>query len=302
MGSNSKISKTVSALTITGSLFLSGCFAEQSNQFFGLDTPGVASIAPSTTLLLASPTPTLNSDLCVSNPSAAACQSTPVVTTPGVVTVLFTMSEIPQGAGTLIVGNAIKYASPVTNPKILFLKDSATHGEDEGDPDYIKNTLLASYSVTYAVIPVGGLAASVVAGYDLVIVSNPGYPLSDKLTLTTLLAFTGGVILIGDDMSQGAGFSIESLTGLSFKNNGTSMSCNGKTFGYDNLEGSSYQIEMNEEFLPGLSDADQHYTYGNDLDWTTADTGVQVLATATAAAGTCDIGQIPAVVRRPKSL
>ena len=97
--------------------------------------------------------PAPNSDICVANPDAEACKRDPVVTTPGVVTVLFTMNQIPQGAATLILANAIKYASPVVNPKIIFLKDSATNGEDEGDSDYIRKTLLSGYDVEYEVIP-----------------------------------------------------------------------------------------------------------------------------------------------------
>lgn len=244
--------------------------------------------------------PPPNSDLCAMNPEAAACKRDPVVSTPGVVSVLFTVSQIPQGAASLILANAIKYASPVANPKILFLKDTATNGEDEGDSDYIKNTLLLGYSVDYQVIASGGLNPSETQGYDLVIVSNPGHPLTDVRTLNTLNVFSGGVILVGDDLAHGSNFSMDAFTGMAYRNNGTSMSCNGKSYGYDNGNGYNYQISMNSEFLPGIPDAMKNYEYGNDIDWATPASGTQVLAWASAAPGTCDIGQVPAVVRRPK--
>ena len=118
------------------------------------------------------PASTPNSDLCITNPMAAACTKAPAVTTSEVVTILFTMSEIPQRSATIILANAIKYATPKTKPKILFLKDSATNGEEEGDPDYIKNALLLGYDLEYGVIPSGGL--------DMI--SNPGYPpLTERL-------------------------------------------------------------------------------------------------------------------------
>lgn len=244
--------------------------------------------------------PPPNSDICVLNPEADACKRDPVVSTPGVVSVLFTVSQIPQGAASLILANAIKYASPVANPKILFLKDTATNGEDEGDSDYIKNILLLGYNVDYQVIASGGLRASETQGYDLVVVSNPGHPLTDVRTLNTLNAFAGGVILVGDDLARGSNFSMDAFTGMTYRNNGASMSCNGRSYSYDNLNGYNYQVVMNTEFLPGIPDAMKNYEYGNDIDWATPAPGTQVLAWASAAPGTCDIGQIPAVVRRPK--
>jgi hypothetical protein len=271
-------------------------------------TPTPAPTATPAPAATATPVPTAtpvaaatpNSNICIEFPDSAACNETPVATAPGVVTILFTMSQIPQDSGTLILANAIKYASPAAQPKILFVKDSNTGGEDEGDPAYIKNTLLQGYNVTYGVIAAGGLNLSDTNGFDLVIVSNPGYPLSNAKTLTTLKAFAGGVILVGDDMSHGSGFDISSLTGLSYYNNGTAMSCNGHTYNYDNESGYKYQVSINEEFLPGISSDLQNYQYGNDLDWTTANAGTEVLAWGSAAPGTCDIGLVPAIARHLK--
>jgi hypothetical protein len=326
-----KITKMVFFAHATTALLFTGCLAGENQQFFsngaagaltgdgsGLlsvsspatptpavdATPDPSATPAGTPVVIATPTATPsstpNSSLCVTNPTAAACDETPVVSTPGVVTILFTLEQIPLDSASLIVANAIKYASPVVNPKILFVKDSNTGGEDEGDVDFIKNTLLAGYNLDYNVILPGGLTAAEVAGYDLVIVSNPGYPLSDLGSLTTLENFGGGVILMGDDMGHGAGFDISALTGLNFENNGTSMSCNGHTYGYDNLQGYFYPVTMDASFLPGVPASYLSFQYGNDLDWTTAMAGVQVLASATAAPGTCDIGTIPAVVRHER--
>lgn len=245
--------------------------------------------------------PPPNSDICVQNPEIEACKRKPNVSTPGIVTILFTMQQIPQGAATLILANAIKFASPIENPKILFLKDTNTNGEDEGDPTYIMNTLLAGYDIEYKVISASGLLASEVTGKDLVIVSNPGHPLSSAQTLSTLGAFAGGVILLGDDLAHGSGFSMNTFTGLQYNNNGTSISCNGQNYAYDNLNGYNYQVTMNSNFLPGIPPEYLNYSYGNDIDHTQViGAGSQVLAYAEAAPGTCDIGQIPAVVRRPR--
>lgn len=244
--------------------------------------------------------PPPNSTLCEVNPDAEACDRTPVVTTPGIVTILFTVSQIPKEAATLIMANAIKYASPSVNPKILFVKDSRTNGEDEGDADYIKSSLLAGYQVEYKVIADGGLTPSETNGKDLVIVSNPGHPLSDALTLATLQKFAGGVILVGDDLTVGAGFSIEAFTGLKNKSNGTSVACNGQSYRFDNLQGHEYVVTMNSEFLPGIPAEFKTYRYGNDIDHAEPATGLQILATAIPEPGTCSIAPIPTVVRRPK--
>jgi len=264
-----------------------------------LSSQGQTAGTPGTT---SSPLPPPNSEICVEHPDAEACKKIPAVTTPGVVTVLFTMSQIPQGAGSLILANAIKFASPVANPKILFFKDSNTGGEDEGDPTFIKNTLLQGYDLEYGVVPSTGLSPSSVAGKDLIIISNPGHPLSNKLTMDTLMDFKGGVILVGDDMGYGIDFSTEALTGLKFKGNGNSMTCGGKTYAYDNYGTYKYQIDMNEEFLPGLPAELKHYEYANDLDWTEQKAGMQVLAWASSDPRACSVefAKVPAIVRYEK--
>lgn len=252
------------------------------------------------------PLPPPNAPICQEDPAAPVCDRTPVVSTPGVVTVMFTLSQIPQAAGTLILANAIRYASPERQPRILFLKDSRTNGEDEGDPAHIQQQLLRGYDLEYRALIDGGLSPEALRdregrpAFDLVIVSNPGHPLSDRATLDTLVAFRGGVILVGDDLAQGRGFSTEALTGLRYRANGDSIACDGRSYRFDNLAGYRYRVAFDPELLPGMPPDVQSFEYGNDLDHTTAREGVQVLAWARAAEGTCDIGRIPAVVRRPR--
>jgi hypothetical protein len=243
---------------------------------------------------------TPNSDICLEFPSAGACNKTPAVTTPGVVTILFTMKQIPQASATLILANAIKYASPKSQPKILFVDDSNLHGEDTDDGAYVKDTLLRGYDVSYNVILSGGLSPSEVAGKDLVIVHNPGFPLQDQKTRDTLDAFKGGVILLGDDMSQGENFSMEAFTGLHYRTNGSEVNCNGQSYQHDTLRGYFYRVAMSSTFFSGIPEKYKNYQYGNDIDNTDAASNLQVLATAQAAEGTCNIGMIPVVVRRPK--
>jgi hypothetical protein len=271
------------------SQILTACIEGKNQEFF---------VGPNNTL--EAPLTPPNSTICVESPNADACDRTSSVTSPGVVTILFTMMQIPQASATLILANAIKYASPSNNPKILFLKDFNTAGEDEGDPTYIKDTLLAGYRVTYKEIGAQGLMPSEIGDADIVMVSNPGYPLSNITTLNTLQRYNGGIILMGDDMSHGANFSVESLTGLHYYNNGTSMNCGGQSYNYDNLQGYFYQIEMDAEFLPGVPAQYMNYSYGNDLDWSTPSSDVLVLAWGSAAPGTCDIGFVPAVTLRQR--
>lgn len=105
---------------------------------------------------------------------------------------------------------------------------------------------------------------------------------------------------MGDGMAHGSGFSVESFTGLIFKDNGSLLSCVGHTYSYDNLCGYNYQIAISSQLLVGIPVQNQNYEYGNDLDITEALLGTEVLAWASAAAGTCDIGKVPAVVRHPR--
>ena len=236
----------------------------------------------------------------------SACDLAPVAVRPGVVTILLALGDIAQDklviaerSAQLIAQNAVKFASPVNNPKILVVKDSGHHGETIGDTQFIASKLLAAYKADVLDEPASGLRAQDLVGYDLVWFNNPGFPMGLASTLKVLKEFKGGVILSGDDMSYGAGFKTESLTGLKNIDNGSSVSCNGQTFNYDNNSAYKYQVTMEDKFLPGVDPSILSFEYGNDIDKTELlklDSQYEVLAYASGAKNTCKFKH-PVIVR-----
>ena len=252
---------------------------------------------------------TIVDEIC--NKGAEACDLTPKVTKPGVVTMLLAFGDlvndkvvISEGSARVLAQNSVKYASPVEQPKILVVKDHNNNGESGYDTEYIAKVLLANYSKVDVLNETSsGLSADDLEGYDLIWFNNPGHPMGSYQSMKALIAFKGGVILSGDDLAQGSGFSLEPLTGLKYENNGTSMECDGKSFNYDNNSSSNrYQIEISSDFLPGLAQDLRFFEYGNDIDQSKA-TGTsskfEVLASAKGAAGTCG-GTRPVIVRYEK--
>lgn len=74
-----------------------------------------------------------NLDACL---KGSACDLTPVTDKVGVVTILLALGDIAQdkqviseSSGRLIAQNAVKFASPIVNPKILVVKDYHHGGE-----------------------------------------------------------------------------------------------------------------------------------------------------------------------------
>jgi hypothetical protein len=246
----------------------------------------------------------LNSDLCKQFPDAAACSRTPIASRPGVVTILFTMKWIPQGAAALILGNAIRYASPKANPKVLFLEDSNLWDEDVTDIELIREVLLAGFQVSFRKIPVGGLPESAaLEEFDVVMVSNPGHPLQDLQTYLRLMAYSGGVVLLGDDMTRNIGEqSMQALTGLVSQSSGTSIQCPGSStsLAYDGGSGNAYRVAIDQAFLEGVPEQYMAYTYANDVDHSQPQAGTEVLAWALPQANHCGGANLrwPAVVRK----
>jgi len=253
--------------------------------------------------------PRIKDEIC--NKEAEACDLTPQVTKAGVVTMLLAFGDlvndkvvITEGSARLLAQNSVKYASPVAQPRILVVKDGNHNGESIYDTEYIAKVLLANYNKVDMINEPGrGLSASDLEGYDLIWFNNPGHQMGQQRTMQALLAFKGGVILSGDDLTQGKNFSLEPLTGLRFEDNGTSMSCKGKHFKYDNNETSNrYQISISEDFLPGIPDDLRNFEYGNDIDKSFIAVNspkYEVLATAKGAPGTCE-GTRPVIVRYEK--
>jgi hypothetical protein len=204
---------------------------------------------------------------------------------------------VEANAAQLIAVNIVNHVSPVANPKILFLEDSNLHGEDVNDVLFV-HLLLQGFNVVSKKILPGGLQAQELVGYDLVWLINPGWPIENALTKTTLQNFSGSIVLQGDDMAHNN----QALTGLSYLNNGTSVSCNGGSYSFDNLGGYNYNVSMSEQFLPGIPLNSTFSTYGNDIDHTAIavnDGKTKILAWASAPEGTCNL-TVPAIAVREK--
>lgn len=312
-----KLLKNISALLLLSSLALStGC---KQSEFYekeslsevdgGIDTDGPVVNPPvqeePTIPVVVVPTPPNNDDICLTNPQA--CDLDPVVTKAGVVTMLLAFGDlvneqvvITEGSARLLAQNSVKFASPVTQPKILVVKDFNNNNESQYDTQYIATVLLSNYNNVDVVNETSvGLGATDLEGYDLVWFNNPGHQMGSQRTMESLLAFKGGVILSGDDLTQGKGFSMEALTGLKFIDNGASMNCNGQSYAYDNNGGEKYQVEISSQFLPGIAENLRLFEYGNDIDNSAivdAGSKLEVLASAKGICG----GSRPTIVRYEK--
>ncbi len=183
----------------------------------------------------------------------------------------------------LIAEDIVKYASPKKEPKILVVLDSNHNGESSADTAYISTFLLRNYQVTFINEPRTGLMASHLDGYDLVWFNNPGHPMGKVASRDALMAFTGGVILSGDDLARGSNFSLAPLTGLTYVDNGTRAKCGNKTYNIDNNRGSQYVVSLEQSIFPGVDSEILIFKYGNDIDSSKLATNqVEVLAYATA--------------------
>lgn len=249
------------------------------------------------------PTPSMNS-LSVCN--GVSCDLTPLTDKPAVTTVLLAIGDqandqlVINGASSqLIAESIIRYSSPKMNPKILLVEDSNTAGEDPEDTLYVKS-LLSRYNVTHIKEPSGGLRASDLVGFDLVWFNNPGHEMGHVETRDALLAFKGAVVLQGDDLTRGSGFSLETLTGLKAVDNGTSVSCNSLTYNIDNNLDQQYLVTLNSEKIPGIDSSTIQFKYGNDIDLSeVVRADLEVLAYARGLPSDCT-EQRPAIVRWTK--
>lgn len=251
------------------------------------------------------PTPPNSDEVCLTNPKA--CDLTPVATKPGVVTMLLAFGDlannqlvITEGSARLLAQNSVKFATPVAQPKILVVKDFNNQKESEFDTKYIATVLLSNYKqVDVLNETIVGLGAKDLEGYDLIWFNNPGHSMGSKRTMDSLMAFKGGVILSGDDLTQGSGFSMQALTGLKYIDNGTSIKCDGKTFNYDNNNGELYKIEISAQFLPGIAEDLRLFEYGNDIDNSSVITSDKKLEVLASAKGKCGTSR-PVIVRYEK--
>jgi hypothetical protein len=242
------------------------------------------------------------------DPNDSLCVPPPQVDKPGVVTILLAMGDsdnmpnptVDQVSAQVLAEAMVQFSSPVINPKVLVVLDNNNHGESPMDFKNLYQNLLRRYNPAYMNEPIGGLMAADIAGYDVVWIVNPGHPLGSKQTHDTLKAFSGGVILSGDDMARGNGFDNSDLTGLKFVDNGTEVTCAGTTYNVDNnLTTNHYEVSLDSTIFADLGSTHLSFTYGNDIDNSTPISTVEVLAYAKLNRSDCTQKR-PVVVRYPK--
>lgn len=215
------------------------------------------------------------------------CAEPPATARPGgVATMLLAMTaaDIPWPTAMRLASQTAEWVSTVSAPRILVVSDDNHHNEHRGDVDFVALALAeAGFEVTVLGEPEHGLEAAQVDGYDVVWLSNPGYPVDDAATVDVLLAFArsgGGVVFQGDDMSwsHGHAFSMTPATGLVHMSNGTSY-CGRRT---DNGSG-AYTVVMAEGEHPIVAGMEGlTFAYRDDIDTVRlSDAPPEVLAWAT---------------------
>lgn len=229
--------------------------------------------------------------------------------------ILLSMSNDPGldnvGLSKPFIKQTARWASPKSiaqTTNVLHVLDDNNSSEHAGDEAFVIAELGAEFgavNVTDIQEPAGGLSASDLAGYDVVWFSNPGFPMDDASSYTSLMDFLmagGGLIIQGDDMAgpalaspSGGTLPMEDFTYLGYQNNGVST-CGLPT---NSNTGANYTLTFSMDpisILDGLRGATADY--GNDIDHVDAtplNGGVHVLANASLTNGTC-IYDAPAAV------
>ncbi len=207
---------------------------------------------------------------------------------------LLTLSNpgIPNTTARELSQQAVAWVSPVLRPKVLVVLDDGHHGESPQDAARIRSWLLQSdnnASVDYLDEPTDGVSASALTEYDVVWFSNPGYPMDDRQTFESLLAFSsqgGGIVLQGDDMSWSFGnaWSMAPLTHLDWIDNGV-REC-GALVNNDKHDAYSVTLSADHPMLNGIDGST--FLYGDDIDFTRPrGEGEEVLASANLSNGSC---------------
>lgn len=237
-----------------------------------------------------------------------SCTLDPLTDKPAVTTILIALGDqdnnqlVVNGASSqLLAESIIRYSSPEKNPKILLVKDYNTAGEDPEDTTYIQQ-LLNRYDVTYIQEPASGITAADLQGYDLIWWNNPGHPMNSQASFDVLKNFSGAVVIQGDDLTVGQGFSMESLTGLKNIDNGTDVTCGANSYHIDNNTGEQYIVTLDSSKIPGADSSTLTFRYGNDIDNSSVSTSrsdLEILATAKPAPNDC-VDSRPAIVRWTK--
>lgn len=236
-----------------------------------------------------------------------SCDLTSLTNKPAVTTILMALGDesdsqlVVNGASAQLVAESIiRYTSPKTKPRILLIHDYNSQSESPTDFAYTAS-LLERFEVVRLNEPADGVRAKDLEGFDVIWLSNPGHPMNSSKTRDALIAFTGGVVLQGDDMSIGQNFDNSALTGLKTIDNGTSVTCGGKSYNHDDNAGEKYRVSLNQDKIPGVDSSTIEFRYGNDIDKTTPiRKDLEVLATAKGGPASC-VEDRPAIVRYTKA-
>jgi|GEM_PF-3640017 len=221
----------------------------------------------------------------------------------GVVTSLLSLGDqdniaeplIRKEIATAAIRKYVNFASIKKRPKVLFLKDTRHGGESLEDFNYTESILRELYGSENVSVFSEDLRMQNAEGFDVIYVINPGYPLGSSITSETLSSLkekgTVGIVLHGDDMARGRNFNLSALTGLKYKNNGTSA-CGIRL---NNNVGNQYTVKLRKRFFKKLSVESRTLSYGNDIDHTEIiKKKMRILAMAKTPKG-CDV-KVPAVV------
>lgn len=213
------------------------------------------------------------------------------------VTLLLTLSDpgISATNAATLVADAVSGVSDSARPRVLVVRDDNLHDDSPDDPAYVRDLLAAQGADAVLVDePKDGMSVEDFAGYDVVWMSNPGWPMDDLATFEALRRFSGqgkGVVMQGDDMTwaMGAAFPLTPLTHLDHVSNGESV-CGAQV-------GPTHAFTVDTSGAAGVASVPT-FSYGNDLDVSTPHgDGEEVLAWGTLDDGADCVVQTPAMVR-----
>ena len=216
--------------------------------------------------------------------------TSPGVPIGNVLTILLTMNDMymDQSVSRQLQLNSVGWVTPasVPDPRVLIIRDDEHSDEHPEDSEQmLANLLSVGYDATLVEEPEDGIDISALAGYSVVLLSNPGHSPDDLSTLEAMYAFSCagyGLIFQGDDMSHfddPDDFDMESLTRLRFIDNGQEY----HGHDIDNDEDDRYEVTIEDMAHPVVAGIENiTLLYGDDIDTTEpAHVNETVLAWAT---------------------
>jgi len=184
-----------------------------------------------------------------------------------------------------LIEQSVRWVSAVAKPKVLVVQDD-TNGGFVWDAQMVRTSLLSrGIQSSFVQEPSEGLRADQLSTIDVVWFTNPAHPVDDALSVATLKSFVqhgGGLVLQGDDITQGPDMS--SLTRLQYVSDGEYY-C-GQHMSRD--RGASYSVKIENFAHPVTAGiAGNVYYYGDDIDTSNVIVDPQAKVLAWASAKTC---------------